>query len=66
MVVLVALSSALAVMQDAHSLAVLATLAGFLAPVLISRGGGHVALFRTTLPSMSAFWRSHGSSNGGC
>ena len=45
MVVLVALSSALAVLQDAHSLAVLATLAGFLAPVLVSRDGGHVALF---------------------
>jgi uncharacterized membrane protein len=45
MVVLVALSSALAVLQDARSLAILATLGGFLAPVLVSRGGSHVALF---------------------
>lgn len=45
MVVLVALSSALAVLQDARSLAILATLGGFLAPVLVSRDGSHVALF---------------------
>ncbi|MGH9255587.1 MAG: DUF2339 domain-containing protein [Vicinamibacterales bacterium] len=45
MVVVVALSSALAVLQDARSLAVLATLGGFLAPILVSRGGSHVALF---------------------
>ncbi len=45
MVVLVVLSSALAVIQDARSLAVLAAVGGFLAPVLISRGGSHVTLF---------------------
>lgn len=45
MVALVGLSSALAVLQDARSLAILSTLAGFLAPVLVSRGGSHVALF---------------------
>lgn len=45
MVTLVVLSSALAVLQDARSLAVLAATAGFLAPVLISRGGSHVTLF---------------------
>lgn len=45
MVVLVALASALAVLQDARGLAVLAAVGGFLAPVLISRGGSHVALF---------------------
>lgn len=45
MVTLVVLSSALAVLQDARSLAMLAAAAGFLAPVLISRGGSHVTLF---------------------
>ncbi|HEY9118015.1 MAG TPA: DUF2339 domain-containing protein, partial [Roseivirga sp.] len=45
MVTLVILSSALAVLQDARSLAMLAAAAGFLAPVLISRGGSHVTLF---------------------
>lgn len=45
MVVLVALASALAVLQDARGLAVLAAVGGFLAPVLVSRGGSHVALF---------------------
>lgn len=45
MVVLVLLSSALAVLQDARSLAVLAAVGGFLAPVLISRGGSHITLF---------------------
>lgn len=45
MLVIVALSSGLAVLQDARSLAVLATLGGFLAPVLVSRSGSHVALF---------------------
>lgn len=45
MVVLVLLSSALAVLQDARSLAVLATAGGFLAPVLISSGGSHITLF---------------------
>jgi len=45
MVCLVALASALAVLQDARGLAVLAAVGGFLAPVLISRGGSHVALF---------------------
>ena len=45
MVVLVVLSSALAVLQDARSLAVLAAVGGFLAPVLISRGGNHITLF---------------------
>lgn len=45
MVVLVALSSALAVLQDARSLAILATLAGFLAPIIVSSEGSHVGLF---------------------
>lgn len=45
MVVLVVLSSALAVLQDARSLAVLATAGGFLAPILISSGGSHITLF---------------------
>lgn len=45
MVVLVLLASALAVLQDARSLAVLAAVGGFLAPVLISRDGSHVTLF---------------------
>ena len=45
MVVLVLLSSALAVLQDARSLAVLAAVGGFLAPVLISREGSHITLF---------------------
>ncbi len=45
MVVLVVIGSALAVLQDARSLAVLAMVGGFLAPVLISRGGSHVQLF---------------------
>ena len=45
MVVLVVLASTLAVSQDARSLAVLATLGGLLAPVLVSRDGSHVALF---------------------
>jgi uncharacterized membrane protein len=45
MVVLVILSSALAILQDAQSLAVLATAAGLLAPVIVSREGSHVALF---------------------
>jgi uncharacterized membrane protein len=45
MVALVALASAVAVLQDARGLAVLAAVGGFLAPVLISRGGSHVALF---------------------
>ena len=42
----VALSVALAVLQDAPSLAVLGTSGGFLAPILASSGGGeHVGLF---------------------
>ncbi len=45
MVVLVALGCALAVLQDARSLALLAMVGGFLAPLLISRGGSHVQLF---------------------
>ena len=45
MVVLVLLSSALAVLQDARSLALLAMVGGFLAPVLISSDGSHVVLF---------------------
>ncbi len=45
MVALVALSSALAVLQNARSLAILAMIGGFLAPVLISRDGSHVVLF---------------------
>lgn len=46
MVALVAMSGALAVLQDARSLAVLGAVGGFLAPVLVSQGGGsHVTLF---------------------
>ncbi len=46
LVVLVAGVGVLAVLQDALALAVLALLAGFLAPVLVSTGhGSHVALF---------------------
>lgn len=45
MLVLVMLSSALAVLQNARSLAVLACVGGFLAPVLVSRDGSHVTLF---------------------
>lgn len=45
MLVLVVLTAVLAVTQDARSLAVLASLGGFLGPVLVSREGSHVALF---------------------
>lgn len=46
MVGLVALSCALAVLQDAKSLAVFGIVGGFLAPILMSQGGGnHVVLF---------------------
>jgi uncharacterized membrane protein len=45
MVGLVAGASGLALLQDAPSLAVLASLGGFLAPVLVGEGGSHVALF---------------------
>lgn len=46
MVGLVALSCLLAVLQDARSLAVFGIVGGFLAPVLMSTGGGsHVMLF---------------------
>lgn len=46
MVGLVALSCLLAVLQDARSLAVFGIVGGFLAPVLMSTGGGsHVLLF---------------------
>ena len=45
MVILVVLGAVLAVAQDARSLAVLATLGGFLGPVLVSRDASHVALF---------------------
>lgn len=45
MVVLVALAAALAVLQNARGLAMLAMVGGFLAPVLISAGGSHVMLF---------------------
>ncbi|MCG6117088.1 MAG: DUF2339 domain-containing protein [Aquimonas sp.] len=45
-VVLVAASGVLAVLQHSRALAVLGILAGFLAPLLMSTGGGnHVALF---------------------
>ena len=45
-VILVAGAGALAVLQDARALAVFALLAGFLAPIWLSTGGGnHVALF---------------------
>lgn len=45
MVTLVTLAAALAVLQNARGLAVLAMVGGFLAPVLISAGGSHVVLF---------------------
>lgn len=45
MVVLVALGGALAVLQSARSLAALAALGGFLAPVLVPGGGSHGVLF---------------------
>jgi uncharacterized membrane protein len=46
LLVVVAFSAALAVLQNAMSLAVLGTSGGFLAPILASAGGGsHVALF---------------------
>lgn len=46
LVLMVVLSAALAVMQNARSLAVLAISGGFLAPVLTSTGGGsHIGLF---------------------
>lgn len=45
-IVLIAGAGMLAVLQDAKSLAVFALLAGFLAPIWLSTGGGnHVALF---------------------
>ena len=46
MLVVIAGTAVLAVLQDALALAVLGTAGGFMAPVLISTGGGsHVALF---------------------
>ncbi|MEO8299905.1 MAG: DUF2339 domain-containing protein, partial [Burkholderiales bacterium] len=46
MVVVAALSAALAVLQDAPALAIVGALGGFAAPLLLSTGGGsHVALF---------------------
>jgi uncharacterized membrane protein len=46
LVAVASLSAAIAVVQDARSLAVLAASGGFLAPILASTGGGsHVALF---------------------
>jgi len=45
MVALVATASGLAVVESAVGLAVLATLGGFLAPVLVGSDGSHVALF---------------------
>ncbi|MBF0467343.1 MAG: DUF2339 domain-containing protein [Desulfamplus sp.] len=46
MIVIVAFSAALAVMQDARSLAVSGIIGGFIAPVLMSTGrGSHVTLF---------------------
>lgn len=46
MIVLVAASSLLAVLQNAQALAIFAMSGGFLAPVLMSTGGGsHIALF---------------------
>ena len=45
MLVLVAVTGVLAARQDAPSLAVLASLGGFLGPVLVTRDASHVALF---------------------
>lgn len=64
LLLLVAATGVLAVVQDARSLGVLATLAGFLAPVLASSGtGSHVALFSwyaifNLLVLGVAWWRS--------
>lgn len=45
MVVLVALASAMAIAGNALSLAAMAAVGGFMAPVLVSSGGSHTALF---------------------
>lgn len=45
MVGLVVIANGFAVLQNARSLAILATVGGFLAPALISRGGNHIFLF---------------------
>lgn len=45
MVLLVVVANGFAVLQNARSLAILATVGGFLAPILISRGGSHIVLF---------------------
>ncbi len=45
MVALVVLTSAFAVLQNSQSMAVFASLAGFAAPVFVSHGDNHVALF---------------------
>ena len=45
MLLLVVLTAVLAVRQDARSLALLASLGGFLGPALVTRDAGHVALF---------------------
>ena len=45
MILLVAVTGALALRQDAPSLALLSSLGGFLGPVLVTRDANHVALF---------------------
>ena len=45
MILLVAVTGALALRQDAPSLALLSSLGGFLGPVLVTRDASHVALF---------------------
>jgi uncharacterized membrane protein len=64
LIVICAASVALAVLQRAQSLALLASLGGYLAPILLSTGGGnHVALFSyyTVLSAgilAVSFWRA--------
>jgi uncharacterized membrane protein len=59
LVVICAASVALAVLQRAQGLAVLASLGGYLAPILLSTGSGdHVALFSYYALLSSAFSRS--------
>jgi uncharacterized membrane protein len=45
MVILVVVANAFAVLQNARSLAILATIGGFLAPALISHSNNHIFLF---------------------
>ena len=67
MVAVAALAAALAVLQDARSLAVVGALGGFATPLIVSTGSNnHVALFRTTSCSTPASRSSRGRRPGGC